>query len=235
VLGVIAITWVVKRWGPPRCFFRGLLARLRHALNFSIGGAFQIGTAEIDKTLLARFSTLEVTGIYGAAHRIIIVSFFPLMAFLAAVYPRFFEAGRSGIVQAQSFAWRIIPVVLIYTIAAAFTLWYAAPWIANILGIEYSETEDAIRILLILLVVQGLQYPFADALTGSGFQGLRTVGQGTAVVLSILLNVWLIPIFGWKGAAWAAVVTHIALLGFFLTVVLAKCYLASMHESRDSE
>jgi O-antigen/teichoic acid export membrane protein len=40
-----------------------------------------------------------------------------------------------------------------------------------------------------------------------GFQRYRTAAQFGASALNLLLNLWLIPRYGWLGAAWSSLVT----------------------------
>ena len=71
---------------------------------------------DIDKTMLARFSTLDATGIYAAAYRIIDVSFTPVRSVLNAAYANFFRHGKGGIAVSYSYAKRILPKVMGYSL-----------------------------------------------------------------------------------------------------------------------
>ena len=47
-------------------------------------------------------------------------------------------------------------------------------------------------------------YFAADALTGAGHQALRTLVQVGVAGFNVLLNLWLIPAYSWRGAAWSS-------------------------------
>ena len=49
-----------------------------------------------------------------------------------------------------------------------------------------------------------MHYFAADTLTGAGFQGLRSAVQVMVAVFNVLINLWLIPLYSWKGAAWSS-------------------------------
>jgi O-antigen/teichoic acid export membrane protein len=49
------------------------------------------------------------------------------------------------------------------------------------------------------------------ALTGAGMQRYRTATQLLAATLNFSLNLWLIPKWGWHGAAWSSLCTDAAL------------------------
>jgi O-antigen/teichoic acid export membrane protein len=80
-----------------------------------------------------------------------------------------------------------------------------------VLGADYHESVEALRWLAALPLLRTVQYFGADALTGAGFQGSRTVGQLGIAALNILLCLWLLPLYSWRGAAWASLASDGAL------------------------
>jgi O-antigen/teichoic acid export membrane protein len=99
-----------------------------------------------------------------------------------------------------------------YGVLAAATLYLVAPALPVILGDEYRQAVAAVRWLAILPLLKALHYFGADALTGAGYQGVRTMLLVGIAVVNILLNAWLIPLYSWRGAAVATIVSD-ALLG----------------------
>ena len=47
----------------------------------------------------------------------------------------------------------------------------------------------------------------ADTLTGSGHQKSRSIVQVGAALVNVVLNIILIPLFSWKGAAIATIIS----------------------------
>jgi O-antigen/teichoic acid export membrane protein len=222
IAGAFGLTWFISTWGMPSWQLSGLRQRLVDGLQFAVGLAAQSAYVDVDKTMLARLSSLSAAGIYSAAHRIVAVSLVPLMAFVSAVYPSLFVAGRNGYPAARRLAWRYVPVVGAYGVLAAAGIWLAAPFLPGVLGPDFERSVTALRILSVLLVIQSMQYPFADALSASGRQMVRSIGQGTALATSVILNLLLIPRYGWIGAAWAALATHTLLLLYLAFIPLLK-------------
>jgi O-antigen/teichoic acid export membrane protein len=72
-----------------------------------------------------------------------------------------------------------------------------------LLGEEYGPSIAAIRWLAIVPFLQSLHYFAANTLTGAGYQGLRSAVQIGVAVVNVLLNLLWIPVYSWKGAAWA--------------------------------
>jgi O-antigen/teichoic acid export membrane protein len=67
-------------------------------------------------------------------------------------------------------------------------------------------------------LLKTLQFFIADALTGAGYQRIRTVAQVLVALFNILINLWAIPAFGWRGAAWSSLASD-GLLALFLWLI----------------
>lgn len=220
LVGVLGTVWLVYRWGMPTFAVAEVRARAHDGLHFSVGLAAQTGYTESDKAILARMSGLDVTGVYTAAQRIVAVAFVPLTALTGAVYTSFFSAAiKGGFPAARRYAWRLTPVVISYGVLAAAGLWVAAPFVPAILGPAYRGSESALRALAPLMVVQSLAYPFADALTGGGFQKMRTQIQLGTLAINAVLNLALDRRFGWAGAVAGTLIAQSAAL---LALLFAK-------------
>jgi O-antigen/teichoic acid export membrane protein len=60
-------------------------------------------------------------------------------------------------------------------------------------------------------VLKAMHYFLSDTLTGAGHQGLRTCLQAGVAVFNVLLNLWIIPAYSWRGAAWSSIASDGAL------------------------
>jgi O-antigen/teichoic acid export membrane protein len=197
-----------------RPIFRHSISHLevREGLYFSVGQTAQTVYNDIDKTMLARLGTLEATGIYGAAYRLVDVSFVPISSLLSATYPNFFRAGSSGISAALKYAKPLLLRALAYAVAICAVLLISANLVPRILGPEYTPAAEALRWLALLPVFKSLHYFLSDTLTGSGYQAVRTSLQAGVAVFNVLINLWLIPSYSWRGAAWSSVASDGLLL-----------------------
>lgn len=219
-IGTLALAWVARTWGRLSWSLAELRDRLQDGFHFAVNGAATNAYADLDKALLARLATLETVGVFTAAHRMVVLAAVPLAAFLGAIYPRFFSSGQNGLPEARRFAWRVIPATVGYGLVAAVSAWFLAPFLVGLLGVGYGETVDAIRWLCWIVPVQGIQLPFLEALTGSGHQPARTLGQVFALTISVGLNVILIPTLGWQGSAIATLFGQVFLTAF----IIWRCY-----------
>jgi len=195
------------------------MSELRESFLFSVSQAAQSAYNEMDKTILARISTLEAVGTYASAYRIINVAFTPIMSLLWAAYARFFQHGADGIGGSLRFARRLLPHAAAYAVAIGTVLYLTAPLVTWVLGADYRATATAIRMLAVLPLLKGFQYFLADTLTGAGHQGYRSLVQVGSVAVNVLLSVWLISLYSWRGAALAAIISNTLLGGALLLVV----------------
>jgi O-antigen/teichoic acid export membrane protein len=166
---------------------------------------------DIDKTMVGKLASFTATGIYGAAYRIIDVSLVPVRALLSAAYPEFFRIGVGGPSATKKYAYKLIKRSLPFGLFVAVGLILGAPLIPHILGRNYSSAVEALRWLAIIPFLRCIHIFLADGLTGAGYQGSRTVVQVGVGILNIVLNIFFIRLWSWRGAAWSSVICDIAL------------------------
>ncbi len=211
VTATIAFTLVYVRLGAPFLESRRSARALWHGFHFSISMSAQTIYNDIDKTMLARFSTLSATGIYGAAYRLIDVSFAPVLALLYAAYPRFFREGSAGVASSFSYAKPLLLRAVGYGVAIACGILLCAGVVPYVLGREYIDSAAALRWLCPLPFLKAAHYFLSDTLTGAGYQGLRSGIQAGVAGFNVVINLWLIPRYSWLGAAWASIASDLLL------------------------
>ncbi len=215
----IGFLMVHQMLGTPKLAISKLKPEILQGFYFSVNLCAETVNNNVDKTMLARLSTLQATGIYAAAYRLIDVAFVPVQSLLAASYAKFFQKGAAGIGGSLNLAKRLSPIAGMYGIAAGIGLFISAPMVPYIIGEDYSEVVNALRWLAPIPFFKAMQFFAADTLTGAGFQGLRSSIQVTAALLNFSLNLWLIPLYSWKGAAWSSLTSDsLRMLSLWLLV-----------------
>jgi O-antigen/teichoic acid export membrane protein len=190
---------------------------IRQGLYFSFGLSAQTIYNDIDKTMLARLSSLSATGIYGAAYRIMDVSFAPVSALLYAAYPNFFRKGAKGVTSSLSYAKPLLIRSIAYAVAVAVAILLGAGLVPHVLGEQYRDTAEALRWLAVIPILKAIHYFLSDSLSGAGHQGLRSAIQVAVAIFNVLINLWLIPRYSWRGAAWSSIASD-ALLALSISV-----------------
>jgi O-antigen/teichoic acid export membrane protein len=204
VSALLAVTLVTQWLGSPRLELARVKPELAEGLSFSISNSAFTIYNDIDKTMLARLSTLAATGIYAAAYRLIDVAFIPVISICGAAYAEFFRKGKDGVGAALTFAKPLVAISATYCLLAGLGLLFLAPIVPTILGDEYLPVVDALRWLAPIPLLRAMQHFGGDILSGSGFQSWRSAMETGIAGFNIAINLWLIPLYSWKGAAWAS-------------------------------
>jgi O-antigen/teichoic acid export membrane protein len=218
VSAACALAWVHKELGKPAPNFKKIFSESKEGLLFAVSNSAATIYNDIDKTMVARLSTLDATGIYGSAYRIIDVAFIPIRALLNAAYPGFFRKGGEGLHSALRYGRRLFLKTLPFALLTVTGLYLGAPIVPHILGRSYSNVTEALYWLCPIPLFKTFQFFIADALTGAGYQRIRTAGQVCVAIVNIAINVWAIPLYGWRGAAWSSLISD-GLLALVLWLV----------------
>ena len=121
---------------------------------------------------------------------------------------------------ALSYMRRLLPKAAGYSFLAFFCIVVGAPIIPSFLGSEYARTVEALRWLALLPLLKTIHYFLADTLTCSGHQGCRALIQVLVAGFNVLINLWLIPAYSWRGAAWSSLASDTLLAALMCLAVL---------------
>ncbi len=196
----------------------------------------------IDTVLLSVLSGDQAVGFYSVPYKVTYAWQFIPAAFAASLFPGFssyFKTAQDklsdifvrGVVYLAALGW---PISL--GIAAL------APKIITSLYPAYSESIMPLQILIMSLVFLFVTFPVGSLLPACDKQKRHTVNIAVATLINIVLNLFLIPVYGASGAAWSALISTLVLLlagwlvvgkiinydKVFLLVRLLKIFLAGL-------
>jgi O-antigen/teichoic acid export membrane protein len=198
---------VVMRYGRPQLDSRIILSRLTEGFGFSLAGSTQSAYNDIDKALLSHYGMNIANGLYTMAYRVVDIATIPITALDTAALPRYFRQSQKGVKSVVDISVRLARRAALLGIIMSGSLFLTAPLIPRIVGIGFTGSVAALRWLCLIPAFRGIHQLTGSAITGMGFQRYRTMAQFGASALNLLLNLWLIPRYGWLGAAWASLVT----------------------------
>ena len=231
ISALIAVLAVSLWLGMPLFQLKLAFKSIAEGFGFSFASSTTSVYNDLDKTMLSRYGFAEANGAYSVAYRIVDFSCVPMRSLHFAALPRFFKKGANGISECVAFARRILRTTLPYALFSALALYLVAGIVPLIVGQSFAESVHALRWLCLLPVFRSMHLSAGDTLTGIGRQPLRTASQVVAAALNFALNLYLIPRYSWRGAAWASLITD-GLLAAANWIVLTK--LASTHLARSS-
>jgi O-antigen/teichoic acid export membrane protein len=218
VVATISLGLVTAKLGVPK-FKRISWKEISDGFSFSISSSSISIYNDIDKTLLVSFGQISASGIYAAAYRIVDVASTPLYGVYAAAFPRFFQEGSKGVRTTFDFALKLLRMTGLYATVMTAAMFFGARLIPYVLGPSFEGSVSALRWLCILPVIRCFHYAAGTTITGSSSQWYRTTSQIGAAVVNVVLNLLLIPVWSWRGAAVASILSDGGLaLANWLTV-----------------
>jgi O-antigen/teichoic acid export membrane protein len=214
--GVVAVSCCCAK---PRVQLNLLIPSVREGFHFATSLGSQSVYDDIDKTMLARLSTVESAAIFAVAYRFIEAAMLPIRSVATATYPEFFRQGVHGVTSAFEFARRILRYSLVYGIAIALVLFLGAGLVPLVMGPAYAESAVALRWLCVLPCVKSVHAFLTDTLTGANYQWQRSSTQFAIAGFNVLVNLWVIPAYAWRGAAWSSLLTHTLLMAVLYIII----------------
>lgn len=219
VAAVLCATLLYGKVGHPVVRGYRPLARAREGVPYSLNITATVAQNDVDKTLLVRSGFSEEAGLYSVAYRLATMAWLPILAVLQATMPRFFSIGNEGgLIATSSFARQLMRPLAAYGVFATIVLALVAPLIPVLVGEEYRGSVTYLLLLAPLALFKVGQYVPSDALTGAGYQPVRTVCIVTSMSLNLVLGLVFIPVYG-VAAALAA--TFLAELTYLVLIRIA--------------
>lgn len=232
VATVAALIMVSTQLGWPRPRPSLAIRHIGEGFEYSLSASATVTYNDLDKTMLSHYGMGAQDGIYGMAYRIIEMGFTPIAAMLLASSPRLFEMAAEDPQAPVHLGNRLLRHGLLASAAAAAGMFACAPLIPHIVGRSFAEGIEALRWICLIPVFRTVHGTTGSVLTAIGRQHYRTCTQLVAVALNFGLNIWLIPSFGWHGAAWSSLATDgsLALLNWFGLQWIARSLPAARKE-----
>jgi O-antigen/teichoic acid export membrane protein len=224
ITALLAFGLVSFQIGMPRVSISNWIGNISEGLGFAFAGSTTAVYNDLDKTMLGHYGMDRANGIYTMAYRIVDLATTPIWSIQAAAIPKFFQRGKESLSSAAELSNKLLARVVTVGAAVALGMFLAAPVLPKVLGHGFQNSVEALRWLCWIPVFRGIHLINGCALTGSGLQNYRTAAQVVASVFNFLLNLYLIPIHGWHGAAWSSLLTDggLALLNAVILHLLLK-------------
>jgi O-antigen/teichoic acid export membrane protein len=212
----VASYWVVrKRLGIVPSFAwdkAHALSLVKAAVPFALAGAFVKVYTNADAVLLTRMAGKEAAGLYSVPYKLTFAFQFIPMALSAALFPamsRVYAEDRARLGELLHKGLWALALVVAPIVAGIAAL---GPEIVEfVYGFDYLASVGALRLLIFTLVFIFLDFPIGSLLNATDRQATQTRLMGMATLISVALNVLLIPRWGVFGVAAASLVSHAAL------------------------
>ena len=181
---------------------------LRTALRLGVFSWLYALVRQMDLLMVGALSPIQDAGVYAVATRCADIAIFVSLAIDAIIAPLVARLHAEGDrVRLSTLVRRGARIALALTAPTCIALWLAGPWVLSWFGATYSAGYAPLAILLAGQLLA--------AATGYGTYLLTMTGRETdalvlllaAVVVDVLANLVLIPLYGNVGAAGATLLT----------------------------
>lgn len=167
-------------------------------------------STRIDQVLLSDLLSFEAVGIYAISTKILLLSIEGIWGPIAnIVFPILSRSEKESVNTLIAKAIKyVVAVFILFGLLALFFTWWGREIIVFVLGEEYEPSYFSLRIVIwasIFISLTALCYRILIIL---GNQVWYIVVQLCALALTIALNLYLIPKFGYLGAAYALVISQ---------------------------
>lgn len=188
----------------------------------SIGSFAFLG--QLVGTLILQFDTLSVsgilkdaaaTGIYNTASLVAQQMLVAPGAILIVVFP-FVAQNKNDLPRLKRRYWELWRKVAALALGLSFAMWILCPWLFPVFGQEFSRSVAPFRVLLLGFVARSLYVLDNTYLDALGRTDISFVSGLLAAISTVALNLFMIPIWGVMGAAWATT------LSMFLSLLVRQ-------------
>lgn len=206
----------LRGWGRPDARLARTICL--YGIRGQVGGMLSLVNLRLDVAILGAMAGPSVLGVYAVASKYAELLRLPGLAITYVLYPRMTARGRK---EAARHVAELLPRAFALTALAAIPLAAAAPLLPLAYGPAFAAAVLPACILVAGLIGEGVAGLVSAYLYGIGRPGANSLALGVSVVITIVLDVLLIPHMHAVGAAVASSAAYLT-----SSAALLACYFA---------
>ena len=198
---------------------------LKKALPFGLSFIFGSAYFYIGSVMLSKIRGDAEVAVFGAAYNIALALLFIPTVYTNAIYPvlsRYYNESKAELKILYEKSFKYLYIIGIPISLGIFML--ADRIVFFLYGSKYSASIIALQIISLYLFLKFINFLLGIILSSLDKQNKRMLGQGITAGFSILLNLFLIPIIGFVGAALSTLITEILLFIVYYLFVSKSWY-----------
>lgn len=176
--------------------------------SFAVFGILQRMYTYVDQVLLHWLAGEKYVGLYQVPFKIIFALQFLPMAFTASLYPAFSSYYRNNRKQLSVSFSRAINYLLIISMPISAGVIILADDIVRIFKSEYVEAVVPLQIVIAAVIFIFLNFPIGSLLNACDRQKTNTKNMAIGLIVSVIMNLILIPRFQAVGAGITILATN---------------------------
>lgn len=197
----------------------------KQALPMGIAFGFTNAFIQLDILLLKSFHGSEEVGIYSSAYRFVsqfVVIIIPLIWIVLPHLTRTYRDSREALKREGEFYLKVIAWLMF---SAGLTMSVYSSWLIKIFPSDYMTASVVLAIVAPTLIFRGLGYLFDLSFIAAEKQKMVALTAGIAFSVKLILELILIPKYGFRGAAWGTFSAEI--IAFTCSYLLIRKYVVN--------
>lgn len=196
---------------------------LRVGLGVGAAGILVTIYVRLDQILVFEYAGSRQAGLYGAAYRILDQAQFIPLSVMTTLFPLIAASYATDAVRVR----RLLQLTAEYLSmgsfgALAFTIIAARPIMVLLFGPQFAPAAPALPILMGAFVSISFGYLVGNMVVILELQRRFLLYTAVALVLNVVLNVLLIPTYGFQAAAWVTLATEVTVMSLSARSVLKR-------------
>ncbi len=172
------------------------------ALPIFLVESFYVLVTQVDVLFVSWLTNTEDTAIYFAATKILALVHFVYFAVRASVAHRFAAYNASGkLDEYREFVQKTVAWTFWPSLALGLVMMVLGKYVLAMFGPEFVAGQAVLGVLLVGIIMRASIGPAEALLVMSGKQNACAFVYGGALIVNVILNLSLIPIYGMMGAA----------------------------------
>lgn len=187
-----------------------------YSIPFALTSFFGLVLSSIDMVMLTKMVSSYANGIYNAAYKLVSVFTTFYSVYSAVVFPvmsRFFKNEKNLLV--VSFEKSLKYLLLIIVPLSFATMIYSTDIAVLFFGQEYSEAGSVLSILMWTISLAFIDGVCVNLLNASHKERYVTLTFMIASIINATLNLFIIPMYSYNGAAFTTILTDIIITILF--------------------
>lgn len=185
---------------------------LKMALPFFLSGIFIFFYTDINIVMLGFFRDAKEVWLFSVAYSVIFYIYMILNIFSVSFFKKMVDGTKNVAIFKQLLSKYLIVnlAVSVLFIVWAFLVWW---WvIVSVYGQAYQGTVIMFKLLSFWVVLKSVSYVYGTWLTTFSKEYTRLWTQIFAAIVNVVLNIFLIPVYGYVGCVISLLVTEMCLL-----------------------
>ena len=164
---------------------------------------------KIDIIMLEAMRPISEVGIYSVAAKISEVWYVLPQVVIAAMYPNLLEIAKTQPKRYDALLQRGFDWLFIAALGISVVMFFISPWLIELLfGAEYVLAGQLLQLHIFASLFIYMRVLLSQWLVTVSFAQFALFRESSGAIVNVLLNLWLIPLYGVWGAAIATIVSY---------------------------